>query len=134
MTEKPADPMAAMQQMLGQIEQNFNDLATKAMGSEDFARILHGFGGASMGAKKSMGDFMERYLATMNLPSRQELTNIGERLQSVEARLNEIIALLHRANPDLGGLARPSAVPPPKRTKKPPAPAEAKPAKDGKPS
>ncbi|HRJ70433.1 MAG TPA: poly(R)-hydroxyalkanoic acid synthase subunit PhaE [Beijerinckiaceae bacterium] len=120
MSEKPIDPMAMFNQMLGQFEQGFNEMATKAMGSEDFSRIMNTMGGASMGAKKTMGDMMERYLATMNLPSRQELTNIGERLQAVEARLNEIIAILHRAHPDVGGLVKPTAAPRPPRTRKPP--------------
>lgn len=122
MSDKPVDPMAMFNQLLGQMEQGFNEIATKAMGSEDFAKIMHTVGGASFGAKKSMGDMMERYLATMNLPSRQELTNIGERLQAVEARLNEIVSILHRAHPDVGGLVKPTAAPRPPRTRKPPAP------------
>lgn len=119
MSDKPVDPMAMFNQMLGQFEQGFNAMATKAMGTEDFAKVMNTVGGASVGAKKSMGDMMERYLATMNLPSRQELTHIGERLQAVEARLNEIIAILHRAHPEVGGLAKPTAAPRPPRTRTP---------------
>jgi hypothetical protein len=121
-TDKPFDPAEAWRKMLADTEKNFNAMATQAMGSTDFSRIMHQIGGAGLGAKKTLGDMMERYLATMNLPSRAELTNIGERLQNVEARLNDILSLLHRMN--TGGPANNLAEekPRPPRTKRPSAP------------
>ena len=127
MAEKGKDPLEAWHSMLGEVEKSFNAVANKAMESEDFSRIVHTATGASAMAKKSMGDVMERYLATMNLPSRGELTNIGERLQAIEARLNELTLLLYRIHGGPGGIApNPAAsVPRPPRTKKP---SETKPA------
>ena len=38
---------------------------------------------------------MEKYLVSMNLPSRAQMVGMAERLQSIEAQINEIKALLH---------------------------------------
>jgi SMC interacting uncharacterized protein involved in chromosome segregation len=127
MTDKKKDPVEMWHDMLGQVEQGFNSFANKAMGSEDFSRVVHQVSGASLGAKKSMGDVMERYLASMNLPSRAELTNIGERLQAIEARLNEIMAILNRAHADPSAPAGTmTGAPRPPRTKRPPSASGAK--------
>ena len=72
----------------------------------------------SAGAKAGLGEAMERYLATMNLPSRADITVIGERLQSIEAQLNrltEIVSSMASVE-----AAPPSIAPKPKRTRKPP--------------
>ena len=64
---------------------------------------------------------MEKYLVSMNLPSRAQMVGMAERLQSIEGQLNEIKAMLHQlrnnsGTPD-GGYA---AAPKPPRTKRPP--------------
>jgi hypothetical protein len=64
---------------------------------------------------------MEKYLLTMNLPSRAQMVSMAERLQSVEGQLNEIKALLLQMNA-VSGIARDSiaTAPKPPRTKRPP--------------
>jgi hypothetical protein len=70
---------------------------------------------------------MEKYLVSMNLPSRAQMVSMAERLQSIESQLNEIKALLHQVHNNSsapeGGLA---GAPRPPRTKRPP-PADGKP-------
>ena len=75
--------------------------------------------GASVGAQKTMGDMMERYLVSMNMPSRAQMASMGERLQTIESQLNEIKALLNRVHPD-AITSDGSATPKPPRTKTPP--------------
>jgi hypothetical protein len=64
---------------------------------------------------------MEKYLVSMNLPSRAQMVSMAERLQSIEGQLNEIKALLHQVHNNSGapqgGYA---AAPKPPRTKRPP--------------
>jgi SMC interacting uncharacterized protein involved in chromosome segregation len=96
-------------------------MANQVMGSEQFSRVTHQLTGASVGAQKTVGDLMERYLVSMNLPSRAQMVSMGERLQSIESQLNEIRALLNRVHADVAsqgsnGLAAPR----PPRTKQPP--------------
>lgn len=119
MADKPNDPMQLWHSMLAEMEKGFNAMATQVMGTEQFAKTAHQLTGASVGAQKTMGDMMEKYLVSMNMPSRAQMVNMGERLQAIESQLNEIKALLNRAHPDAVTDAG-SAVTRPPRTKTPP--------------
>jgi hypothetical protein len=121
MADKGTDPVQMWQSFLGDMEKQFNSLSNQAMGSEEFSRMMGQMTGAGAGAKKAFGDFMERYLAAMNLPSRSELIDLGERLHSIEGRLNEMMSLLQRVHADvIASDAAASGTPRPPRTKRPP--------------
>ncbi len=68
-----------------------------------------------MSVQKRLGDFMERYLLTMNLPSRAQMMAMAERLDAIEGQLNDIKALLHQ-------MSASAAPPQPPRNKRPPSP------------
>ena len=117
--ERPKGPLDAFRDLVGQWEGGVNEIANEAMGNEQFSRLMHGATSVAAGAKAGLGEAMERYLATLNLPSRADITNIGERLQAIEAQLNrltEIVAQLASVE-----TSAPSLAPKPKRTRKPPA-------------
>ena len=121
MANKSNDPVALWQTMIGEMEKGFNAFATKAMESPEFSRVVNQVGGVSAGAQKQLGEMMEKYLVNMNLPSRAQMVGMAERLQAIEAQLNDIKAMLHQihgqSGAPQGGYA---AAPRPPRTKKPP--------------
>jgi hypothetical protein len=113
------DPAAAWQDLVAQWEKNLNELANRTMGSDEFSKSINRAMSLSAGMQNSLGEVMGRYLASLNLPSRAEMTSIGERLQAIEERLDRIHALLQRS----AGVAKPGAAPAsgrPPRTKRPP--------------
>ena len=121
MADKNNDPVAIWQTMIGEMEKGFNSFANHAMASPEFSKVVNQVGGASADAQKQLGDLMEKYLVSMNLPSRVQMVGIAERLQSMEGQLNEIRATLQQmqrasgANDDgSSGASRPP------RTKRPP--------------
>jgi len=121
MADKSNDPVAIWQNMIGEMEKGFNSFANQAMASPEFSRAVNQVGGVTAGAQKQLGDLMEKYLVSMNLPSRAQMVGMAERLQSIEGQLNEIKALLRQvhnnsAAPE-GGYA---AAPKPPRTRRPP--------------
>ncbi|MEZ5764237.1 MAG: hypothetical protein R3D69_08305 [Xanthobacteraceae bacterium] len=119
--QKTADPVQMWHSFLGDMEKTFNSMSNQAMESAEFSRLMNRMTGASAGAKKAFGDSMEKYLAAMNLPSRGEFTELGERLLTIESRLNEIMSLLQRVHAEvLSGDNAPSAAPRPPRTRRPP--------------
>jgi hypothetical protein len=123
MADKSNDPVAIWKNMVGEMEKGFNAYANRAMASPEFSKVVNQVGGASAGAQKQFGDLMEKYLVSMNLPSRAQLVSMAERLQSIEGQLNEIKALLQQAHQDSG--APPSGYPAarkPPRTRRPPPP------------
>ena len=123
MADKSNDPVALWQNMIGEMEKGFNAFANQAMASPEFSKAVNQVGGASAGAQKQLGDLMEKYLLSMNLPSRSQMIGMAERLQSIEGQLSEIKAMLHQmqgaAASAPGGSPQ---APKPPRTKRPPSP------------
>ena len=118
MADKTNDPAAIWQNMVGEMEKGFNAFANQAMASPEFSKLVNQVGGVSAGAQKQLGELMEKYLVTMNLPSRAQMVSMAERLQSIEGQLNEIKALLHQVQS--GTSDNHPAAPKPPRTKRPP--------------
>ena len=105
MADKSNDPVAMWQQMIGEMEKGFNAFANQAMSSPEFSKAMNQAGGATAGAQKQFGDFMEKYLLNMNLPSRAQMVGMAERLQNIEDQLNEIKVLLQQMN-GISGMTR----------------------------
>jgi hypothetical protein len=122
MADKGNDPIALWQKMIGEMEKGFNAFANQTMSSPEFSKAMNQAGGVSAGAQKQFGEFMEKYLVNMNLPSRAQMVGMAERLQNIESQLNEIKVLLQQMNA-MSGMTRDSmaAAPRPPRTKRPPA-------------
>jgi len=118
------DPVALWHDMLGEMEKGFNAFANQAMASPEFSKVVNQVGGVSAGAQKQLGELMEKYLTSMNLPSRAQMTNFGERLSAIEGQLAEIAALLRKGN--AAGVDDVPPAPKPPRTKRPPAAAGAR--------
>jgi hypothetical protein len=121
MADKSNDPIAIWHTMIGEMEKGFNAFANQAMSSPEFSKVVNQVGGASAGAQKQLGELMEKYLVSMNLPSRAQLTGFGERLIQIEGQLNEITALLRQMHSNTGASAGAPAAPKPPRTRRPPA-------------
>ena len=122
MADKSNDPVALWQTMIGEMEKGFNAFANQAMTSPEFSKAMNQAGGVTAGAQKQFGELMEKYLLSMNLPSRAQMVGMAERLQTIEGQLNEIKAMLQQMNAASGGTSGYAGVPRPPRTKRPPAP------------
>jgi hypothetical protein len=120
MADKSNDPAAIWQNIMGEMEKGFNSFANQAMASPEFSKLVNQVGGVSAGAQKQLGDLMEKYLVSMNLPSRAQMVSMAERLQSIEGQLNEIKAMLHQLHISSAAPDGHSAAPKPPRTKRPP--------------
>jgi len=123
MADKSNDPVAIWQTMVGEMEKGFNSFANQAMASPEFSKVVNQVGSASAGAQKQLGELMEKYLVSMNLPSRAQMIGMAERLQSIEGQLNEIKVLLRQMNA-VSGMTQDSVAtaPKPPRTKRPTTP------------
>jgi hypothetical protein len=118
--DKNNDPVVLWQTMLGEMEKGFNAFANQAMASPEFSKVVNQVGGVTAGAQKQLGDMMEKYLVSMNLPSRAQMVSMAERLQSIEGQLNEIKALLHQVHSNSGAAEEGFGTQRPPRTKRPP--------------
>jgi SMC interacting uncharacterized protein involved in chromosome segregation len=122
MADKSSDPVALWQQMIGEMEKGFNAFATQTMTSPEFSKAMNQAGGVTAGAQKQLNDFMEKYLLSMNLPSRAQMIGMAERLQSIEAQLGEIKTMLREMNAGAAPQSSMAGTPRPPRTRQPPSP------------
>jgi hypothetical protein len=120
MTDKTNDPVAMWQKMVGEMEKGFNSFANQAMSSPEFSQAMNRAGGVAAGAQKQVGELMEKYLVTMNLPSREQVTALAERLQSIEAQIGEMKSMLSQMAASSGISQGFDGAPKPPRTKRPP--------------
>src|SRR5215470_13388679 len=120
MADKSNDPVAMWQNMIGEMEKGFNSFANQAMASPEFSKVMNQVGGATAGAQKQLGEWMEKYLVSMNLPSRAQMVGMAERLQSIEGQLNEIKAMLTQMGKASGVAAGGPSTQMPPRTRRPP--------------
>ncbi|MCK1746299.1 hypothetical protein IVA80_37420 [Bradyrhizobium sp. 139] len=120
MTNEINDPVAMWQKMVGEMEKGFNSFANQAMSSPEFSQAMNRAGEVAAGAQKQLGELMEKYLVSVNLPSREQVTGLAERLQAIEGQIGEIKSMLSRMAAS-SGLSQGSdtALRPP-RTKRPP--------------
>jgi hypothetical protein len=136
MADKGSDLVVMWQKMIGEMEKGLNPFAAETMTSPEFSQAMNRAGGITAGAQKQLGEFMEKYLLNMNLPSRTQVVGLAERLQSIETQLAEIKATLQQMNAAAGGAQGGlAAVPRPPRTKRPAEPAApSTPPKAGEPA
>jgi SMC interacting uncharacterized protein involved in chromosome segregation len=88
--------------------------------------VMNQVGGVTAGAQKQLGEMMEKYLVSMNLPSRAQMVGMAERLQSIEGQLNEIKAMLHQVHHNSLSQDSGLGTPRPPRTRRPPSEGEQK--------
>ena len=120
------DPMQMWREWVNEAERQWNATLNEVMGTEEFgqasARMMEIF----MAMQASMNDATQKYFSALNLPTRNDLMALGERLSSMEAHLARIDEKLGSMRPSAPA-RRAAARPKPKRTRK--APAKAAPAK-----
>ena len=120
MTDKTSDPVAVWQKMVGEMEKGFNSFANQAMSSPEFSQAMNRAGGVAAGAQKQLGELMEKYLVSMNLPSREQVTGLAERLRSIEVQIGEMKSMLSQLAAGSGLSQGVDGAPRPPRTKRPP--------------
>lgn len=118
MTQNPFDPFAMWRDMLTKWESSVNDFANKSMVSPEFSQFMNQAGGVTMRMQHAMGEMMQKYLTAMNMPTRADVTALGERLQNIEHQLARLVEASDRTAPAELSHTRRLASPP--RTKRPP--------------
>ena len=113
----PLDPFAAWREWVTQSERQMNKVFNDMMGPEQFARASGGWIEAMTLFQQTMNEGMQRYFQAVNLPTRNDLSELAERLTAVEERLLRIEGLLAQA---IGRRGDATPAPRPARTRRPP--------------
>jgi len=115
--DSPPDPAAAFRELVTQWERNINSVANQVMGTESFSRLMQEMQRMQLAVQQATSEVMGRRLAAMNMPTREDVIRVAEKLADVERRLAHIEASLDGsapvAPPDASSSGRP-------RTRQPP--------------
>jgi len=82
-----SDVMELWRSWFNETERQLNGFFGEILGDESFARASSGYVDAYSVIQRSLNQSMERYLTTFNLPTHSDITDLGERLSSIEERL-----------------------------------------------
>lgn len=103
-----------------QSENQLNKLLNDVMATEGYTRVLGGFTKVLVSMQKTTTESLERYFSALSLPTRGDVIELGQRLSSIESRLDTIEESLGRLEPkSAGNSGAATAAPRPPRTKKP---------------
>ena len=91
-TPNPADLMGSWRQMAEQAEQQWNQYFNQAMGTESFANMMGRYMEGYLAFQQSLARNVERYMQGFNLPTRTDLTALGERLAGIESQISALSA------------------------------------------
>jgi len=92
----PRDPAELWRDMIAQWEKSMNAFASEFMSTGEFSRDMNRLMGVSMRMQKAMQEMLGRYFDALNLPTKDDLKGIGERLHSMEKQLGRMAATLER--------------------------------------
>ncbi len=112
---KPYDPMDAMRKAMAELESRFDQMSQAIFGTDQFAQGANRAAELTAQWQKNMAETMSRQLALFNMPSREDVTKMGEQLLAMNERLARIEQLLEAMAPE-DAMPKPSGPP---RTKKP---------------
>jgi polyhydroxyalkanoic acid synthase PhaR subunit len=119
------DPLAMWRDWVSNSERQWNGFLNNAMATDEFSQTMGRMMDVYLNVQKQMNEVMGRYLTLINVPTRNDILAVGERLSQIEDRLGSMEDTLRAA---LQKAATASAAPPsngatpvvrPPRTKKP---------------
>lgn len=116
--DSPPDPAAQFRELVTQWERNINAFANQVMGTESFSRLMQESQRLQLALQQATSEAMGRRLAAMNMPTREDVIRVAEKLADVERRLGHIEASLEGNAAIAPGDASRGAPP---RTRQPPA-------------
>lgn len=92
--DSPPDPAAAFRELVTTWERNINSVANQIMGTESFSRLMQEMQRMQLALQQATSEAMGRRLASMNMPTREDVIRVAEKLADVERRLAHIEASL----------------------------------------
>ena len=113
--DSPQDPAAMFREFVTQWERNVNSFANQVMGTESFSRMMQEAQRLQLALQQATSEAMGRRLAAMNMPTRDDVIRLAEKLAEVDRRLARIEAIARRrcdARARRRAARRPAAHPP----------------------
>lgn len=124
--EEPLDPMRLWREWFVNSEKAWSQALTDLMGDERFSKGMGRYMQEALHTHRMFGESMAQYLANLNIPSRADILDLGDRLGQIEDTLAAIQVELRDQRKRLaqlmttGGTGPDEAFHKPARTRQPP--------------
>lgn len=115
--DQNTDPSVQFQEWVTQWERAVDEFSNKMMGTDEFSKSMNQMQSLQLQFQQRFGEMMSRQLASLNMPSRDDVIRISEDLRSLDRRLSHIERSLDKLTAKSDGRTKPKG---PSRTKKPP--------------
>lgn len=117
------DPVRLWREWFVKSEKAWSDALSEMMGDERFSRGMGRYVHEALHTHRMFSESMAQYLANLNIPSRGDILDMGDRLAHMEETLNQIQVELREQRGQLARLASGGTEPPvanrPARTRQP---------------
>lgn len=90
----PNDLLDAWRTTASDMEQRWNEFLNGVMGTEAFAQMMARSMDGYVTMQASFAKGMEQYLKAINIPTRQDVAQIMERLGALEGRIDALATML----------------------------------------
>ncbi len=118
MTQPLPDPFQLWRDWLKDAERQWHSAFNESLATDQFSSGVGSMMDAFLHGQKTVSEGLGRYLASLNLPSRTDILDLGHRLTEIERRLDAIEGVLEtRPASSNNGVTDAGARPP--RTRRP---------------
>ena len=112
--DRQPNPAQSFSQMVTEWERNFDAFANQVMGTEAYSQAMNEMQKAQLQYQRGMSELMAQQLASLNMPSREDIIELMDMLRQMDQRLEKIETRMALNDKPKSSRARP------KRTKQPP--------------
>ncbi len=114
--EKPNSIEQSFSELVTQWERNYDAFANQLMGTEGFSQAMNEMQKAQLVSQQAFTQTMSQQLAAMNVPSREDVLNLGDAIARLDRRLERIEERLSLNDAPQRNRKRPSRTRKPKAT------------------
>ncbi len=125
--KRPPDPADNFRNLINEWERGFDAMANRFMGTEEFSRSMNQLQDLQLSMQKRFNEAMAEQLSHFNLPSRDDILQLGEAVHALDKRVARVESLLAKTaqkkkkkNKKHDGRTEPGTRSGPPRTKQPP--------------
>jgi hypothetical protein len=127
-SKRPPDPTENFRNLVNEWERGFDAMANRFMGTDEFSRSMNQLQDLQLSMQKRFNEAMAEQLSNFNIPSRDDILQLGEAVHALDKRVARVESLLakqavkdaKKKKKKNAAKAEPSARSGPPRTKQPP--------------
>jgi hypothetical protein len=92
--KRPPDPAENFRNLVNEWERGFDAMANRFMGTEEFSRSMNQLQDLQLTMQKRFNEAMAEQLSNFNIPSRDDILQLGEAVHALDKRVARVESLL----------------------------------------